>query len=298
MEVTMTNSDISVHAHAKINLYLDVIGKRPDGYHEIETVFHSIGLHDDVIIRKRRDGEITVHFDHPQVPCDERNLAYRAAKVWIDQTPGMGGVEITIQKRIPVAAGLGGGSADAAAVLGGMNQLFDLNLTHENLMRLGAQLGADVPFCLLGGAALGRGIGEVLTPLPPLDAAWLVLANPGFGIPTAWVYQNINLSLTQPQKDVTILVRHLRNGEVLNLATRLYNELETPVFARYPAVAELKTRLAGCPGSYGALMSGSGATVFALMQSESKASRVVSNFKAEFAFCTATTTSRIGLCIS
>ncbi len=294
----MGKFDLRVHAYAKINLYLDVIRKRPDGYHEIETIFHSIGLHDDVILRRRADRQIKVHCGHPQVACDERNLAYRAAKLLLDNMPELTGVEITILKRIPVAAGLGGGSADAAAVLCGMNVLFELGLTQADLMRLGAQLGADVPFCILGGAALGRGIGEILTPAPPLEEVWLLLANPGLEISTAWVYQQINLSLTAPKKNVTILVRCLQNGEFSSLASHFYNGLEVPVFSKYPVVAELKTKLARCPGSGGTLMSGSGATVFAFMRSQAQANLAVSNFKSDFAFCIATPTSNVGLRIS
>ena len=289
---------LHVQAHAKINLYLNVVGKRPDGYHEIETIFHSIGLHDDVVLRKRGDRQITVRCDHPQVPCDERNLAYRAAKLLLDNTPDLSGVEITILKRIPVAAGLGGGSADAAAVLCGMNTLCDLGLMQSDLMQLGVQLGADVPFCILGGAALGRGIGEILTPLPPLEEAWLLLANPGVEIPTAWVYQQINLSLTPPEKNVTILTRCLRSGEFFSSVSHLYNGLEIPVLAKYPVVAEIKAKLAKCPGSCGVLMSGSGATVFALMRSRAQANLAAANFESDFAFCIATPTSSVGLHIS
>ena len=291
----MANSDLRIHAHAKINLYLEVVGKRPDGYHEIETVFHSIGLHDDVIVRKRGNAAITVHCDDPRVPSDARNLAYRAAKLLIDQCRDIPGVEIDIRKRIPVASGLGGGSADAAAVFWGMNQLFELNLTQLELMRLSARVGADVPFCLLGGLAIGRGIGEILTPLPPLDNAWIVLANPGFGIPTAWVYENINFPLTIPPKSVRILVCQLQNGELESAAAQLYNRLETPVHAIYPSVAKLKTQLAACRGSCGALMSGSGATVFALMESQRHANAAGESLGAETAYWAVTTTSPVGL---
>lgn len=294
----MANPALRVHAHAKINLYLDVIGKRPDGYHEIETVFHSIGLHDDVTIRRRRDLAIQIHCDHPLVPCDERNLAHRAARLLLDTMRHSSGVEISIEKRIPVAAGLGGGSADAAAVLWGMNQLFNFNLTPADLMRLGVKIGADVPFCILGGAAMGCGIGDLLTPLSPLADVWLVLANPGIEIPTAWVYQNVNLALTPPEKNVKILTRCLQKGEGVNLSAHLHNSLETPVFSKYPAVAALKQTLAACPGSYGALMSGSGATVFALIQSQYQANQAASTLNAHFTFCTATPTSTVGLRIA
>ena len=284
-----------IRAHAKINLYLDVVGKRPDGYHEIETVFHSIGLHDDIYLRERADRQITVHCEHPYMPCDSRNLAYRAAKLLLDDAPNLNGVEIKIVKRIPVAAGLGGGSADAAAVLCGMNALFDLGLTQTELMQLGVQLGADVPFCILGGAALGRGIGEILTPLPPMEKAWILLANPGFEISTPWVYQQVNLSLTPPKKNVTILTRCLQNGELFSVVRHLYNGLEAPVLSKYPAVAEIKTKLGNCSGSCGVLMSGSGATVFALMQSQAQANLAAVNFENNFAFCSATPMSNVGV---
>ena len=289
---------LRIQAHAKINLYLDVVGKRPDGYHEIETIFHSIGLHDDIYLRRRDDRQITVHCEHPHVPCDPRNLAYRAAKLLLDDTPDLNGVEIKIVKRIPVAAGLGGGSADAAAVLCGMNALFELGLTQLELMQLGVQLGADVPFCILGGAALGRGIGEILTPLPPLEEAWIVLANPGFAISTAWVYQQINLSLTAPKKNVTMLTRYLQNGERFSIMRHLYNGLEVPVLSKYPAVAEIKTKLGNCLSSCGVLMSGSGATVFAFMHSQAQAELTAVNFEDDFAFCSATSMSSVGVRIS
>ena len=294
----MADFDLRVQAHAKINLYLDVIGKRPDGYHEIETIFHSVGLHDEIYLRKRADRQITVHCEHPHVPCDPRNLAYRAAKLLLDTIPDLNGVEITILKRIPVAAGLGGGSANAAAVLCGMNALFDLGFTQTDLMQLGVQLGADVPFCILGGAALGRGIGEILNPLPPIEEAWILLANPGFEISTAWVYQQINLSLTPPQKNVTILTRCFQNGELFNIVRHLYNGLEVPVLSKYPAVAEIKTKLKKYPGSCGVLMSGSGATVFAFMQSQVQANLAATNFENNFAFCSATPMSSVGVRIS
>ena len=294
----MADFALRVQAHAKINLYLDVIGKRPDGYHEIETVFHSIGLHDDIYLRKRADREITVHCEHPHVPCDPRNLAYRAAKLLVDNMSDLSGIDIKISKRIPVAAGLGGGSADAAAVLYGMNTLFDLGLTQRDLMRLGVQLGADVPFCILGGAALGQGIGEILTPLPSLEDAWILLANPGLEISTPWVYQHINLSLTAPKKNVTILTRCLRGGEFSSVARHLYNGLEVPVLSKYPVVTEIKTKLNNCPGSCGVLMSGSGATVFAFMQSQAEAKLAAANFESDFAFCSATPMSSVGVCIS
>ena len=290
----MAGFELCVKAHAKVNLYLDVIAKRPDGYHDIETVFHSIGLHDDVMLRRRNDLEITVRCDRPEVPCDGRNLAYRAAKLLLDNHTDLNGVDIEIHKRIPVAAGLAGGSANAAAVLAGMNQLFGLGYTPEALSRLGRQLGADVPFCLVGGAAVGCGIGDELTPLPPLVNAWLTLVNPGLQISTPWAFGQLNLSLTPPQKNVTILARCVQEGDLKQLAGRMHNGLESPVFLGYPTLAELKATLAKMSGSYGALMSGSGATVFAVMQDERSAIRAAASF-GQLPFGVAATTSGVGL---
>ena len=284
-----------VHAHAKVNLYLNVTGKRPDGYHDIETVFHSIQLHDDVVLRPLAKPEISIQCSHPSVPCDARNLGYRAARLLMNYTGNICGLEISINKRIPVAAGLAGGSANAAAVLWGMNQLFDFGLTQTELMCLGLQLGADVPFCLLGGAAIGRGIGEILAPLPPLEETYLLLANPGFEVRTNWVFQHLHFALTNKSLDDIILLGCLKDGKRRGVAENMYNCLEVPVFLKFPDVEALKRELAGCRGSYGALMSGSGATVFSIMRDAVSARRAVSRFRDRFAFCTATHTSGVSL---
>ena len=284
-----------VHAHAKVNLYLDVTGKRPDGYHDIETVFHSIELHDDVILRPLSNSEISIQCDHPSVPCDTQNLAYQAAQLLMNHADTMCGVEISIKKRIPVAAGLAGGSTDAAAVLWGMNQLFDFGLTQTDLMCLGLQLGADVPFCLLGGAAIGRGVGEVLTPLPPLDETYILLANPGIEVRTRWAFQHLHFALTNKSADDIILRGCLESGDRRGVAENMYNCLEVPVFLKFPDIEALKRNLAGCHGSYGALMSGSGATVFSIMRDAASAHEAASGLSSRLAFCTATLTSGAGL---
>ena len=284
-----------VHAHAKVNLYLNVTGKRLDGYHDIETVFHSIQLHDDVVLRPLAKPEISIQCSHPSVPCDSRNLAYRAARLLMNRMDATCGVEISIKKRIPVAAGLAGGSADAAAALWGMNRLFDFGLTQSDLMHLGLQLGADVPFCLLGGAAIGRGIGEVLTPLPPLEDTYMLLANPGIEVKTSWVFKHLHFALTNKPPDDIILVGCLENGDRRGVAESLYNCLEGPVFLKFPRVEALKRELGGCRASYGALMSGSGATVFSIMQDAASARQAMSRFRDTFAFCTTSRTSGVGL---
>ena len=291
------HTDIRVRAHAKINLYLNVVGKREDGYHNLETVFHSIGLHDDVIIRKQETKEITVHCEHPGVPSDASNLAYRAAERLSDAVGGIGGVSIEIKKRIPVAAGLAGGSANAAAVLHGVNELFCLGFTQEVLMRFGAELGADVPFCLHGGAAFGTGIGDQLTRLPALSDLPLLLLNPGIEISTAAVFNKLNFSLTKRENAGIIIRTHVEKGDVLGVSESLYNFLEVPVFAQYPEIAALKTELSTQAGCSGALMSGSGAALFAVMHNSESARRSESHFKDRVSFCTTTVTSPVGVYI-
>lgn len=293
MDLTVRN--IRVRAHAKINLYLDVVGKREDGYHNLETVFHSIGLHDDVIIRKQRTNHITVHCEHPGVPCDSRNLAYQAAQLLSEAVGGIGGIAIDIHKRIPVAAGLAGGSANAAAVLHGVNALFALGLTQETLMHLGAQLGADVPFCLHGGAAFGQGIGDQLTRLPPLSDVPLLLLNPGIEISTADIFKKLNFPLTKPEKDSIIIRTCIEEGDTLSIGENLYNLLEVPVFSKHPEIAALKTELSTQPGCCGALMSGSGATLFAIMRDRKAARQSESHFRNRVNFCETTVTSPVGV---
>ncbi|MDE0085821.1 MAG: 4-(cytidine 5'-diphospho)-2-C-methyl-D-erythritol kinase [Candidatus Poribacteria bacterium] len=286
---------LRVRAHAKINLYLNVVGKREDGYHNLETVFHSIDLHDEVILRERTKTEITIKCEHPDVPSDSRNLAYRAAQSLSDVVGGFGGLEIQIHKQIPVAAGLAGGSANAAAVLYGLNELFALELSENVLMKIGAQLGADVPFCLHGGAAFGTGIGDILTPLPALSDVPLVLINPGIAISTPDIFKNLDITLTKQKKESIIIQTCIKKDDVVGVGKNLSNLLEVPVFSKYPELATLKTQLSTQTGCYGALMSGSGATMFALMENISTARRCESLFKNNVSFCTTTVTNPVGV---
>lgn len=295
MDITVRN--IRVRAHAKINLYLDVVGKREDGYHNLETIFHSIGLHDDVIISKQETKDITVHCEHPRVPCDSRNLAYQAVQLLSDAVGGIGGISIDIHKRIPVAAGLAGGSANAAAVLHGVNEFLGLGFTQETLMRFGAQLGADVPFCLHGGAALGQGIGDQLTRLPALPDLPLILLNPGIEISTAAIFKKLKFPLTKHEKDGIIVTTYIEKGDVLSIGENLYNLLELPVFSEHPEIAALKTELSMQSGCCGALMSGSGATLFAMMHDSEAARQSESHFRNKVSFCKTTVTSPIGIYI-
>lgn len=291
----MRRDSLCVRAHAKMNLYLNVLGKRVDGYHELETIFHSLALHDDVILRQIDANEIKVSCEHPGVPNDARNLAYRAARCLSDAVGGMGGVAIEIHKRIPVAAGLAGGSANAAAVLHGVNHLFGLGFTQAELMRLGARLGADVPFCLHGGAAFGRGIGDELTPLPALADTPVLLVNPGIAVSTATIFRKLHFFLTNARKCSIIVETFVKRGDVVGIGRNLFNLLEVPAFSLYPEIAALKTELSTQAGCYGALMSGSGATVFGLMRDIAAARRGVSRFKQNVDFCTTTATGAVGV---
>ncbi len=291
-----TLKELCVRAHAKVNLYLDVVGKRQDGYHNLETVFHSIGLYDQVILRERSEKGFTVLCEHKDVPTDCNNLAYKAAQILNDVVGGIGGLEIEINKRIPVAAGLAGGSANAAAVLYGVNELFTLGLSTKELMDIGAKLGADVPFCLHGGAAYGTGIGDTLTPLPSLQDIPLVLINSGIAVSTANVFKNFNITLTKQKKESIIIRTCVEKSDIIGVGENLYNVLEGPVFAKHPELAEQKDQLSTQTGCYGALMSGSGATMFALMEDTDAAKRSQVLFENNISFCTTTKTTSVGVC--
>ena len=241
--------------------------------------------------------DITVHCEHPAVPCDSRNLAYQAAQLLSDAVGGIGGIAIDIHKRIPVAAGLAGGSANAAAALHGVNELFGLGFTQETLMDFGAQLGADIPFCLHGGAAFGHGIGDQLTHLPALNDLPLLLLNPGIEISTAAIFKKLNFPLTKRKKDSIIIRTYIEKRDILSIGENLYNLLEVPVFSKHPEIAALKTELSTQSGCYGALMSGSGATLFAIMHNSETARQSESHFRNKVSFCETTVTSPVGVYI-
>jgi 4-diphosphocytidyl-2-C-methyl-D-erythritol kinase len=275
-------SSLSLKAPAKINLFLEIKGNRPDGYHELVMVLQSIDLCDLVHLRTHTAETINVSCDRPQVPTDRTNLAYRAAMLMQQNYPGFGGVDITIEKQIPVGAGLAGGSTNAAAVIVGLDRLWDLGLTQPELHELGAQLGSDVPFCISGGTALAVGRGEVLSPLPDLDRLALTICKPRqISISTAWAYQTFraeNLLATSPIKDQLYssqILEAIATNEDDNygkIGRLLYNDLERVVLPSYPELVALKASLQ--QDSCGALMSGSGSTVFAIAEDLADAQRL------------------------
>ncbi len=253
---------ITALARAKINLTLDVLYKRQDGYHEIETVMQSIGLHDRLEFRPAGGG-ISLVVEGKGVPRGADNLVFRAAELVRSRTGTKKGVAIHLTKAIPVAAGLGGGSADAAVTLSVLNKMWEAGFSPAELLKLGEQLGADVPFFLQGGTALARGKGERLERLPPCPALGLVLVKPPFGVQTAAVYRVCSPGQALVKPGTRAMLEAIREGNAAGIAKRLANALEPVVFGMYPQIAQIKERLMKA-GAIGALMSGSGPTVFGL----------------------------------
>ncbi len=270
---------ILVEAKAKINLTLDILGKRPDGYHEVAMVMQSVGLMDTIRLESGKDG-ISLSLDTGEVSADASNLAYQAARMFLDTHGIKQGVAIHIQKRIPVAAGLAGGSTDAAAVLRGMDALFGTGMTSLELGRLGAEIGSDVPFCLVGGTMLATGRGEILRRLPDMPGGGGVLAKPPERVSTAWAYRSYDERPSPAHPDNQAMIAALTDS-LQAVAIQAVNVLEAAVLPAYPIIDEYKRCLIG-HGALMALMSGSGPTVFALTESENLAHEAAQALKAEY----------------
>ncbi len=254
-------------APAKVNLCLRVLGRRADGYHDLLMLMQQVSLADEVEIVLRDEVGVRVACSGLALAAGEENIAARAARAVLGASDYRGGVSVRIDKRIPVAAGLGGGSSDAAAVLCGLNRMLGAPLSQRQLLALGARLGADVPFFVFGAAAWARGVGDLLDEVPALPPVWYVLVNPGFAVSTAWVYGN--LGLTSPG-DVAKLPEF--SGSTGDLLRLLHNDLEPVTLGRFPEVGRIKDALLQV-GALGALMSGSGPTVFGVFSSEEAAGR-------------------------
>jgi 4-diphosphocytidyl-2-C-methyl-D-erythritol kinase len=257
---------------AKINLYLEVLWKRPDGYHEIRAVLQEIALYDLVYLSSIEAG-ITLQCSDQRLPTDERNLAFKVVKLVMEKTGFSGGVRIYLDKKIPIGGGLGGGSSNAATVIKGLNQLWNLGLTPEDMQTLGAEVGSDVPFFIYGGIALATGRGEKIYRLPPLPETWLVLINPNVEISTAWAYKNLNLALTNspPNSNIIKILEGKENNPFLEgFGDKLVNSFENLVIRTHPIIGEMKERLLQV-GARVAAMSGSGSTVFGIFNSKEEA---------------------------
>lgn len=261
---------IKLAAYAKINLGLDVVRRLENGYHEVKMVMQAIGLHDTLRLEKAKEG-IVLFTDSAEVPNDESNLAYKAARLLKERCGVTEGIAIHLQKRIPVAAGMAGGSTDAAAVLKGMNRLFSLGLSERELCDMGVRLGADVPYCIMGGTALAEGIGEKLTALPDAPDCHVLVAKPPVGVSTKYVYENLKLcGIRHP--DIDGMVSAVREGSLAGIVSRMENVLESVTEKEYPIIAGLK-RLMEKNGARKALMSGSGPTVFGIYDDREEAEK-------------------------
>lgn len=259
--------DISVKALAKINLGLDVVRRREDGYHEVRMVMQTIHLFDRLEITKNTSGEITIETNLPFLPTNENNLVYKAAKLLKDEFHIRDGVDVKLHKHIPVAAGMAGGSTDGAAVLYGMNRIFGLGLSKEDLMKRGVKLGADVPYCIMRGTALAEGIGEELTALPPMVKCPVLIAKPSISVSTKFVYENLKLNNKTVHPDIDQLVSDIKAKDLHAIAGDMGNVLETVTIPNYPVIARIKEHMME-HGALNSMMSGSGPTVFGLFENE------------------------------
>lgn len=268
-----------IKAYAKINLFLDILDKRDDGFHEVKMVMQSISLADEVIMEKQVEG-ISFSTDSQEIPSDESNLAYKAAVSLKRRFNIKEGVKITLNKVIPVAAGLAGGSADAAAVLRGLNKIWALNLSVQELMEIGAELGSDIPFCIVGGTKLALGRGEILEELPDLPSCYVVIVKPSFSISTAWAYQAYSrlLSGKAPLASYDVISAALEQNDLALLAKNMENVLVNVAEKEHPEINILREIFLE-NGALGAMMSGSGPTVFGIFENEDKAQKTVEDFK-------------------
>ncbi len=270
MQAGYNMDKITRKAYAKINLGLDVLRRREDGYHEVRMIMQSVGLYDTLTFTRREEAGIVVVTDKEELPGDESNLIYKAAKL-LTETYGIGqGVHIALEKRIPMAAGMAGGSTDAAAVFHGMNEMFSLGLSMEEMCVLAVKIGADVPYCIKGGTALAEGIGEVLSNLPGMPGCFLVIAKPDIDVSTKFVYENLHADRLEYHPDIDGMMDALGNKDLEGVAARLGNVLETVTAKKYPRVEEIKAFMKA-RGALNALMSGSGPTVFGIYDSKERA---------------------------
>ena len=267
-----SNNDISLKALAKINLGLDVVRRREDGYHEVRMIMQTIQLYDRLDIKRTQEPGIQIQTNLSFLPVNENNLIYKAAKLLMDEFSITDGVSVKLDKRIPVAAGMAGGSTDAAAMLIGVNRLFSLGLTKSQLMERGVQIGADVPYCIMRGTALAEGIGEALSPLPPMVKCPVLIAKPSISVSTKFVYQNLKLDDTTIHPDIDRLIDDIKAKNLHDIAAHMGNVLETVTIPNYPVIDEIKKHMLS-NGAVGAMMSGSGPTVFGLFDDEDTAKK-------------------------
>ncbi len=260
---------LEIRAYAKVNLGLDVVRKLENGYHEVRMVMQTVNIYDTLTLKRAEKG-IELTADNEALPKDENNLVYKAARLLMDSCHIGEGISIHLEKRIPVAAGMAGGSSDAAAVMKGMNELFSLGISEEELCRMGVNLGADVPYCIMGGTALAEGIGEKLTRLPDAPDCFLLVVKPDIDVSTKYVYEHLALSNIKRHPDIDGMVEAIRKGSLQGVTGRMDNVLQSVTEREYPIITGLKCFMEE-NGACKALMSGSGPTVFGIFEEEGKA---------------------------
>ncbi len=273
---------LTVKGNAKINLTLDVLYKREDGFHQVEMIMQAIDLADVLRLEERSSGNISIAATIARLPCDQRNLAYRAAALIKETCQVKSGVHIFIDKKIPVAAGLAGGSTDAASVLLGLNRLWKLGLTIPELELLGSKLGSDVPFCIKGGTMLATGRGEILQPLTDIKPCFVILAKPSVSVSTAWVYRQYQGQNVKVHPNTAGVKSSLDQGDLVGVAEGLCNVLESVTIPVHPEIRKLKQAMVQ-HGAMASLMSGSGPTVFGLAEDQAKAEYIAQKLKSQCA---------------
>ncbi len=253
--------NINLKARAKINTALDVLGKRDDGYHELRMIMQTVNLCDNIFIKKTNTGNIELKCNLAWMPVDERNLMYKAADLMRNRYSITSGVAMDLTKTIPVAAGLAGGSSDCAAVIIGMNRLFNLSLSQEEMCRLGKELGADVPYCIMRGTVLAEGIGERLTRLKPFPNCFVLLCKPNINVSTATVFKSLDLSKANKRPNIDLMIKNIEKGDLKAISDGMCNVLESVTVNNYPIIADIKAKMLEMK-AIGSMMSGSGPTVF------------------------------------
>lgn len=266
-------------AYAKINLGLDVVRRLPNGYHEVRMIMQTVGICDYLTFTKAEEG-IHLQIDHKELPADGSNLIYKAAGLLLEDAGIAGGVRITLEKHIPIAAGMAGGSTDAAAALLGVNELYELGYDMERLKALGVKIGADVPYCIQGGTALAEGIGEVLHKLPAPPECYLAVAKPDINVSTKFVYENLKADQLAAHPDIDGMIAALEDGDLNGICCRMENVLETVTIPAYPVIDRIKQVMKE-KGAVNALMSGSGPTVFGVFTEEALAEEAIEQIKNE-----------------
>ena len=269
---------LELKALGKINLGLDVLGRRENGYHDVRMVMQTVYLYDQIWMVKTKEPGIQLHTNLFYLPVNENNLAYRAADILMKEFRIQEGVKIILDKHIPVAAGMAGGSSNAAAVLFGMNRMFSLGLSQKELMERGVQLGADVPYCIMRGTVLAEGIGEILTPLPPMPKCFVLLAKPSVSVSTKLVYEKLDAHEIEEHPDIDRIIDGLKGRDLMKVALSMGNVLEKVTVQAYPVIHEIKEVMKK-HGALNAMMSGSGPTVFGLFDDKRRARQAAFGIK-------------------